>query len=150
MRLRTETARVALVLALLPGACTAGVEKPAAAGRDGVLFWVHGSAGSGGGEDALVEGVVAVDDAGCLHLDADGGPYPTIWPHGTELVGTQPVQLRLRDGTEISLGDRVQGGGGYHHAVDYPELGIPDDCLNRYGEVARFNQAETVTVLPGP
>jgi hypothetical protein len=150
MRLGTGTAGSSLLVVVLV-ACAGGVGGPGEAGQDGVRFWVHGSAGSGGGEDALIEGEVAVDDdTGCVYLDAGGGPYPVIWPHGTDLARADPLQLRLRDGTTVAVGDHVQGGGGYHKAEDYPDLGIPGSCLNEYGEVARFNQGETLMVRRRP
>ena len=143
------------VAALLAGACSSGDDMGAAAAAvdesEQILSWVHETPGNGEGEGALIAGVLAYDDATrCLYLDTGTGRHPVVWPYGTELTDSDPVRLRLRHGDTVEVGDHVEGGGGYLPAETLFDLGIPEACLGEHREVARFNQDDRPTILPGP
>jgi hypothetical protein len=65
------------------------------------------------GMEALLSGRLAVLD-GCLGLESEeaAASYVVIWPHGTEVVGEDPVSISVPDDGEYSVGDRLQVGGG--------------------------------------
>lgn len=99
------------------------------------------------GEDALITGVVALEDDGCVTVDG----FVAAWPPGTTWdVVTESITLP--DGSVVVEGDSVEGGGGYHS--DSLEFFVADegaavalDCASRRsGEVAIFNsQSDSVT-----
>jgi hypothetical protein len=61
--------------------------------------------------DALVGGVVDVDERGCVVLVASGEVSHTYWPFGTRPVDADT--LELADGRRIDVGDEITAGGGY-------------------------------------
>lgn len=64
------------------------------------------------GAEALVGGVVALDE-GCLYLsEGDELRYPVVWPAGTTWDPDRMAVILPR-GTEVRPGDRVEGSGGY-------------------------------------
>lgn len=74
------------------------------------------------GDLAVVSGVVElVGD--CLGIDG----HVAFWPTGTAIVSTEPVVIDVPDVGRVSLGDRVDGGGGWHEeALTDPE--VPQSC----------------------
>lgn len=66
-----------------------------------------------GSMDALLEGTLA-DVGGRLGVEQSKGPesYAIVWLEGTEVIGEDPLTIRLSDGDEVALGDPVQVGGG--------------------------------------
>lgn len=103
-----------------------------------------------GGDDGIVEGVLAVRD-GCVLLDeADGSDdaYPVAWPAGTSIAATEPLVLELPSGEELTVGERVRGGGGYYD-IRSPriEVDIPDRCVPDTGEVAAFNPDDEPNIV---
>lgn len=95
---------------------------------------------------AIVEGVVAVDESGCVLLreSYDGDVLPVVWPAGTELASADPVTLVFADGTEVTAGDSVTSGGGYLPARNL--FGRVDDrpCITSGEDVAVLNPRERV------
>lgn len=65
------------------------------------------------GMDALLPGRLAVLD-GCLGLESDevDASYVVIWPHGTRVVGKNPLTISIPDDGEYSIGDQIQIAGG--------------------------------------
>ncbi|MFW6772931.1 hypothetical protein ACOACO_01510 [Nocardioides sp. CPCC 205120] len=63
-----------------------------------------------GGSDALASGPLTVV-GGCLGI----GHQVVVWPHGTEVVGTDPLVVDVPGVGELSLGDDVAVGGGTVH-----------------------------------
>ena len=74
----------------------------------GDVVIVKHSRPSFGGDDALVSGLLTVDDEGCLGLDG----RVTVFPFWTRITSTDPVTLRVL-GQNKTLGDQVEGGGGF-------------------------------------
>lgn len=66
------------------------------------------------GEDALIEGVLELEDNGCLYLrQAETGErYPVIWPANTTWDADQQLVM-FASGRAAGLTDRVSGGGAY-------------------------------------
>ncbi len=64
--------------------------------------------------DALFQGTVVVDDAGCIRLGSDGGST-VVWPHGSRLQSNGAVvRVIAADGREIGrLGGEFRFGGGH-------------------------------------
>jgi hypothetical protein len=122
-------------------------EKPTLEG-----FRVHDT-DPGGGADAIVSGVVEIDqETGCVWLsDTAGGRAPVVWPLGTRAESDQPG-IRLSDGQVVRPGDQVEGGGGYIDAnAATSGSGLepfPDDCVH-VGEAAVFNADSPITVTHG-
>ncbi|WP_370326919.1 hypothetical protein [Euzebya sp.] len=109
---------------------------------DEVQIW-RSAQPSTAGLDALVRGTVEYDEAcgAVLHDEEVDVRYPVVWPHGTGLVGTDPLTLELSDGRTVTVGDVVSGGGGYH-----PDLALVDDACAPTGETAVFNASGAVEV----
>lgn len=61
-----------------------------------------------GGMDALGGGPLEVID-GCL----GAGGAVIVWPHGTEVVMTDPLTIEIPDNGTFVLGEVVEVGGGY-------------------------------------
>lgn len=113
----------------------------------GVVAWVWDRMGDADrpAMTAIMEGVVAVDDAGCVLLQQDGGrTTPVVWPAGTELASAAPLKLVFADGTEVRAGDAVTSGGGYVPADTL--FGRIDDraCIADGDDVAVINPREGV------
>ncbi len=92
---------------------------------------VQHSRPSFGGDDALVSGSLTVDEEGCLGLDG----RVTVFPFWTRITDTDPVTIRVF-GESKTLGDRVEGGGGYGYGpVTWLDRCRPDPGV----EVPYFN-----------
>lgn len=61
-----------------------------------------------GGMDALGGGPLEVID-GCL----GAGGAVVVWPHGTEVVMTDPLTIEIPDNGTFVIGEAVEVGGGY-------------------------------------
>jgi hypothetical protein len=61
-----------------------------------------------GGEDALLEGVLAFDDDGCVRV----GDSVLLWRFGARWQSEPPAVLV--DGLVLAAGDRIAAGGGFH------------------------------------
>lgn len=121
--------------------------KPVIREEGGVVVWVWDGLGDPDrpAMTAIMEGVVAVDDAGCVLLQQDhGGTTPVVWPAGTELASAAPLKLVFADGTEVTSGDAVTSGGGYVPADTL--FGRIDDrpCIADGDDVAVINPREGV------
>ena len=114
-------------LTLLSGCGGAG--EVIATGDDVVLV----SERTGDGMDAMGGGRLEMV-GGCL--GADG--VVIVWPHGTEVVGDDPLTVDIPDYGTFTVGDEVRVGGGYvlEHSSDDIEPGpyqiagvtVPEAC----------------------
>jgi hypothetical protein len=101
---------------------------------------------------ALVEGTVAYDaTADCyllVHTDPSGAEIamPVVWPAETVPLVPGPGVV-LRDGTAVTPGQRISGGGSF---PTRSQLGIafeiPDECFPDGSTVAMFNPYGAVDV----
>ena len=143
---------VGLVVAAIVGVAVSRDRAPSAQSDDLAGFRAHVSRAAGG-MDAIVSGVVEIDETtGCVWLSDPGGArYPVVWPRGTT-TQADPLAIVLPDGAVASTGDRVEGGGGYVDALATTTgLGLPPfpaECVH-VGETAVFNADSPVTVTPG-
>ncbi|WP_156971239.1 hypothetical protein [Knoellia sinensis] len=89
-----------------------------------------------GADQAQVLGILTRNDQGCLVLD-QGPPdhVPVVWPEGTvPLLGDDTLDgVRLPSGTEVRVGQSLQGGGGYSTLKDVT-LGSGDPAKCGFGE----------------
>ena len=96
-----------------------------------------------GGDGALFEGVLRMDDEHCVYLEGEQGDRYVVWPAGWRAT---------RDGDLLTLydadldvvardGDAVSFGGGFAPVATY--TGEP--CLPESGEVAAVQSEVTVT-----
>lgn len=144
--------RYVMLVLILPLALAGCGGQSEVAGDDYTIF-VHGaSLLPSGGTDALVEGKLATRD-GCLlleHLEGFDIAYPVVWPSGTAITTEEPLTLELPSGEELTVGQVVSGGGGYHQASsEHIEVSIPADCVPETGEVAVFNPDADLSVDEG-
>lgn len=65
-----------------------------------------------GGEEALLEGVLAFDEDGCVRVD----DVVLLWPFGTRWQAEPPAVLA--DGLVLVEGARIAAGGGFHDVDD--------------------------------
>lgn len=101
-----------------------------------------------GGDDALIEGTLAVRE-GCILLGLPGDPaaYPVVWPSGTSISNEDPLTLDLPGGDELGIGEVVSGGGGVHHVTSARvEVDIPARCLPGSEEVIVYNPDDDLSV----
>lgn len=142
---------VVLVLALT--LALAGCGGQSEVGGDDYTIFVHGgSLLPRGGEDALVEGMLTTRDECVLleHIEGFDIAYPVVWPSGTSITNEDPLTLKLPSGAELTIGQMVSGGGGYHQASSVQiEVSIPGECIPETGEVAVFNPDADVSVDGG-
>lgn len=96
-----------------------------------------------GGDDALIQGVLRMDEEHCVYLESGTDRVYAVWPAGWratrdgELLSLYDGDLRIvaRDGDGVSFG------GGYAPVATY--AGEP--CLPESGEVAAVQSEVTVT-----
>ncbi|HYF73993.1 MAG TPA: hypothetical protein VD864_14280 [Nocardioides sp.] len=108
-----------------------------------VSGWKPGS----GGDDALIQGVLRLDEEHCVYLEsgqdgADPGQVWPVWPAGFEAF-REGERLTLLDGAGRVVahnGDEVSMGGGYGPVGTF--AGQP--CLPETGEVAIVQSEVTV------
>lgn len=111
---------------------------PHATSQDGVILLVAGS--TSGGDDALIYGQLVVGQGGCLAVSwADAGTFPLVFPSGSQFVpGAQVPTVSVPGSGNVSIGQWVIGGGGYHSNLtalsNVPE--IPAECAPPGTEVA--------------
>lgn len=81
-------------------------------GRTGPVLYSAKS--SVGGDEALIDGTLRLEND-CLLIESEAGQGTTfvaLWPFGTIWDDVESTVV-LSDGTRISPGDNLQGGGGY-------------------------------------
>lgn len=146
MRFTKEWIATVLVLSIALVACGGQSEQS----EGDYSIYVHSrSLLPRGGNDALIEGTLTIRD-GCVLLEHSGGfdiAYPVIWPSGTSISDSEPFTLRLPSAEELTVGQTVIGGGGYHDVLsDRINVSIPATCVPETGEVAVFNPDADLTI----
>ena len=63
---------------------------------------------------------------------------------GTSVASDDPLAINLPSGEDLSVGETVTGGGGYHKP-EAVELNVPEECLPETNEIAVFNPDEDLT-----
>lgn len=107
--------------------CTSG-QTAISAGE--LTIYVHGnSLLPRGGEDALIEGELAIR-GNCVLLTRDDVAYPVLWPSGTSIAQEDPLTLKLPSNEFLEVGQQVSGGGGYHRVgSNQVTVDIDYECL---------------------
>lgn len=125
-----------LVVAIVPfflAAAGFGIVSLVSSGNEGasgtsVRLPVSGWSG-GGGDGALLEGVLAVDDEKCVYVETDGGDVVPVWPAGFH-ASLDHNRLRLFDGDDDEIaqdGDTIRvGGGSISAGTFYSEPCVPE------------------------
>lgn len=93
--------------------------------------WIPGQ----GGGQAMITGVLAVDDRRCIHLEGPEGPIWPIWPAGFRGKLDEAGHVTLYDGGDNVVGrdgDRLEAAGSYSPPAAY--AGEP--CVPDEGEIA--------------
>lgn len=142
MRRIVRSVGAMLVVSFIVSSCSGGVDGPV----------VEGNRRSGG-EDAEIFGELVIEGE-CIYLyqaEVDTR-YPVIWPHGTGWDSDRSAVV-LPDGTQVSEGVEIYGGGGYHHldglSEDTTEEGVARvmSCIdNEFSEVAVFNSSGQIEI----
>lgn len=108
---------------------------------------ISGWTPGGGGDDALIQGVLRLDDQYCVYLEAgqdgaDPGKVWPVWPAGYQATREgERLTLLDADGNVIAHdGDQVSMGGGFGPAGSF--AGEP--CVPASGEVAIVQSEVTV------
>ena len=126
---RVEATAIALLGLTLLSACGDGsassetgpgvIETPDAA----VLV----AAPAYGGSDAAVAGAVTIVD-GCLGINDN----VAVWPSGTRVVDPEGPVIDVPNLGTITIGDHIDGAGGYMPAKDFDDVwspSVPDSCI---------------------
>ncbi|WP_332644181.1 hypothetical protein [Aeromicrobium sp.] len=80
--------------------------------------------------DAIVQGNLVELQSGCVGLSVGAVEYLVVWPNGTEVIKSNPLQLSIQ-GTRVSAGDFVKGAGGTVDPATFPGLpDVPTDCVS--------------------
>lgn len=113
MRITSPRHRLALASALcIAVVALVGCSAMSEQSVDDVLL--VSATGDDPGEDAQIIGAIALTDGGCVGLRGDDDLVRfVIWPRGTQLVSSVPLEIRLADSTLLAEGDDVAGAGGY-------------------------------------
>ena len=79
-------------------------------GADGPVVTSPRDFFTGGGNDALINGELVIED-GCVFLSSGGSRSAVVFPAGTKW--SESEQAVIVDGTPAQEGDSVEGGGGF-------------------------------------
>ena len=89
--------------------------------------WIPGQ----GGDDALIQGVLSVDEDRCVYLASDDGRLWPVWPAGYRARLDGAGHVTVYDGGDKVVGrdgDELRAGGGYRPAGAYAgEPCVPTD-----------------------
>lgn len=114
---------LALIVALL-GACSSDDAPRVLRTPDAAVLV---AAPADGGDDAMVSGEVTVVD-GCLGINDD----VAVWPSGTQVTDPDGPVIEVPQLGTITVGDHVEGAGGYMRARDLHDEhspAVPDSCI---------------------
>ena len=80
------------------------------------------------GAESELTGVLVVVAERCYGLEnVDGVQFAVVFPAGTQ---TTDGGVILPDGSVVSLGERIDGGGGYfENSPEIEQSGMPPECL---------------------
>ena len=122
---------VILAAATVLTGCAAGVTvtgsgSPALIIDDGFLT----------GDQALIQGTLAVTESGCVGIAGAGGEtYPAVWPRGTALLSGPDTAIHVPGVGAVRIGDEVEGAGGYYDVGTTPALDNVAERCDWQGEV---------------
>jgi len=123
-----------MVLRMLIGVCLAVLAgcdsaSPVDAGPDEPVLFLTQSAPPTSVLEALFQGRVEVDQAGCLRLGSDPDGPTVVWPFGSRLVREKTgLVVRGPDGSDfVRIGENVRLGGG--EVSDLRSLGILPEAM---------------------
>lgn len=108
------------------GSTRADAELTVLTGPDGLIVLVGPRQNAG--DDALLEGTLALDAGGCAAVQPAWDPQVTVlvrWPAGTKPL-TDAAGLDVPGIGRVGVGSEVALGGGFH---DPAGLEIPADCV---------------------
>ncbi len=80
-----------------------------------------------GGSDAAIAGAVTIVD-GCLGI----GDNVAVWPSGTRVTEPEGPVIDVPNLGTITIGDHVEGAGGYMSAKRFDDVwspSVPDSCV---------------------
>lgn len=141
---------ILVVAAIFLLGCASG-QSALSAGE--LIIYVHGnSLLPRGGEDALIEGELAVRGK-CVVLKQGEVMQPVIWPSGTRIAQESPLTLKLPSNEFLEVGQQISGGGGYHRSgSEQVSVDIDNECLIDGGthaqSVAVFNPDGEIAIEP--
>lgn len=79
--------------------------------------------------DAAVAGSLEVLGGRCLGVRVGRSSYLVAWPFGTDILGSNPLELVLPNGGILEEGDLFEGAGGFHSAPLPDSVPtIPKEC----------------------
>jgi hypothetical protein len=112
-------------------------------GTDLPRIWRHDEANPLG-MMAIVRGTLTYrPERDCFFLIDEGGiERPVVWPYGTQPTADGPGVV-LPDGQVATVGDQVEGGGGYLPGRGFD---IPDACRAPDGDAAQLNPTGPIEV----
>lgn len=93
----------------------------------GIRVLVAGKSDSG--MDSRIDGRLT-DMDGCLGIQSGSRQVLAIWPNGTTALPGSSLRVQLPDDSVVSLGDSIEGGGGFIERKPYPSSvpEIPREC----------------------
>lgn len=131
MRYRLTVAAHTGLIAFVLAGCAATTEQVVGDTR------LVAATGAQPGDEALIEGKVALTEGGCVGLrTADGVTHLVIWPAGTNLDDIQPLRVELPSGAEVTIDEPVAGAGGFYEAPE--ELRSLIDVCHAHDEIIRI------------
>lgn len=126
---RVEAGVIALLGAALLSAC-GDSSDPGEGGPDLIETpdaAVLVAAPADGGNDASIAGAVTIVD-GCLGI----GDNVAVWPSGTRVTEPEGPVIDVPNLGSITIGDHVEGAGGYMPAKRFDDVwspSVPDSCV---------------------
>lgn len=99
--------------------------------KDGVHLLVAPDELGEAGVGYVTSRLVLVDDCVGLDLGAMGSAV-VIWPHGTEVVSSDPLVIDVPGVGHVREGDQLHGGGDdYEGSNPLPGVDVPASCQGR-------------------
>ena len=127
---RIRVGAIALLGVTLLAACGDG-DGPEGGGGPAVIETrdaaVLVAAPADGGSDAAIAGAVSIVD-GCLGI----GDNVAVWPSGTQVIEPEGPVIDVPNLGTITIGDNVEGAGGYMPAKTFDDAwspSVPDSCV---------------------
>ena len=103
--------------------------------------WIPGQ----GGDQALIQGVLSVDENRCVYLGSTDGRLWPVWPAGYRAKLDEAGHVTLYDGSDKVVGrdgEELRAGGGYYPASRY----VGEPCLPGDGAEVAVIQSEVTRV----
>ncbi|MFW6195028.1 MAG: hypothetical protein ACOC5M_00720 [Chloroflexota bacterium] len=147
MRRRGSQILTAAALGLVVAFALVGCDGQSEVSGDKYSIYVQDALFPREGEDGVVFGRLVTRD-GCVLLEEGDIAFPVIWPRGTSIASEDPLTLELPSGENITMGERVRGGGGLHDpSSPKVKVEISADCLLQTNSVGVFNADDDPVVV---